>query len=182
MTRTVDDALAYIHEQSKTGEPVDLGWCKREAREAYLIESDGSDDAAEAWDRADYKHTDGTTAGIPRGAFVWWLGGSEGHGHVAISAGHGLCWTVDFLRPGMWDLAAIDNVAQRWSALHFAGWSEDIDGVRVDLSSPAAAPKRHPDADRVLEIAHKHRDAPVSLRRLKWRRIARLARQLGGAL
>lgn len=179
MTRTVDEALAYIRQQAKEGEPFEVGWCKRETREAYLIPSDGSDDATEAWDRADHKHPTTLTAGIPRGAFCWWAGGADNHGHVAIAAGNGLCWSVDIFRPGRWDLVAIDRVAQHWPNLRFVGWSEDIDGVRVDLTP--ARPRR-PDADKVLEIAHQHRDAKVSRRRLKWRRIARLARQLGGTL
>lgn len=180
MTRTVDQALEFVRTQSKQGPPFDVGMCKRETREAYLIASDGSRDAAEAWERADHKHSQTLTDGIPRGAFLWWLGGSQDHGHVAISAGNGLCWTVDFLRDGMWDLAATDTIAQYWPDLRFVGWSEDIDGVRVDLTPEV--PRTFPDADRVLEIAHKHRDARIGARRLKWRRIARLARQLGGSL
>lgn len=181
MIRTVDEALAYIRQQAKEGDAFEVGYCKRETREAYLIPSDGSDDAAEAWERADHKHPQALTAGIPRGAFVWWLGGADDHGHVGVSAGNGLCWSVDIFRDGMWDLVAIDRVAQMWPNLRFVGWSEDIDGVRVDLE-PEPVDRRHPDADRVLEIAHKHRNARISLRRLKWRRIARLARHLGGTL
>lgn len=181
MTRTVEEALAYLQDQSKDGQPFEVGWCKRETREAYQIPSDGSDSAAEAWERCDFKHPTTNTAGIPRGAFCWWLGGSVHDGHVAISVGNGLCWTVDFHRDGRWDLAPIESIAQQWPSLRFVGWSEDIDGVRIDLT-PAAQPRRHPDADKVLEIAHEHRDARLSGRRLKWRRIARLARQLGGTL
>lgn len=182
MPRTVDQALEFIRSQSEDGTPFDVGYCKRETREAYAVPSDGSLDAAEAWDRTDHRHPTTITAAIPRGAIVWWEGGSDGHGHVAISAGNGLCWTVDFHRDGMWDLASLEEINRRWTNLRFVGWSEDIDGVRVLQVPPPAAARKHPDADKVLAIAAEHRDAKVAVRRLKWRRIARLARQLGGTL
>jgi hypothetical protein len=80
LPRTVNQAMSYLSDQIKNGKPFKSGLCKLKTREAYLIESDGSPDAATSWRRTKHRFS-----GVwMRGAFVYWTGGSEGNGHVAM--------------------------------------------------------------------------------------------------
>ena len=67
---------------------------------------------------------------------VFWEGGSASHGHIAISAGNGFCWSTDIRRTGFMDRVPIDEIHAKWG-LTLLGWTEDINGVTV----PAEAVK-----------------------------------------
>lgn len=84
--------------------------------------------ATTAWRNAKHRHTAGTP---PRGSFVFWEGGTNGHGHVSVSAGGGDVWTTDFKRFGKVDRVSIKAITTKWRNLRYVGWSEDINGVRV---------------------------------------------------
>lgn len=129
--RTAEEAIAYCRAQSARPAPTaPAGFCKRETREAYGVASDGTDDASSAW-RATDKRIATTGSEAPRGALVWWTGGSNGHGHVAIADGSGGVWSVDIRRAGYWDHVPFARIGSSWPALRFAGVSADIDGVQV---------------------------------------------------
>lgn len=126
--RTVTGALAYINAQVERGARFSVGMCKRETREAYLIDSDGSGDATTAWRRTDHRFTGQWV----RGAFMWWTGGAEGHGHVAVCAWRkGHLRTVDYPRVGHWNRTTVEELEDAWPSIRYAGMSLDIDGVRV---------------------------------------------------
>lgn len=105
------------------------GWCLVFARSCYGVAA-RYPSAAAAWRAAEHKHPTTDPRTIPRGAPVWWLGGSGGFGHVAISTGDGWCWSTDLRRRGQVDKVPIDDVARLWG-LQLVGWSEDLNGVRV---------------------------------------------------
>lgn len=144
MTRTTQQALAWTRTRgpipNAKGEAVGAsGWCKRETRTAYDVPSDGSLTAAAASRRADLH----TQTAPPHGALLWWTGGSEGEGHVAIND-HGTVRTVDYPTPGRWGTAPSRAELERhWTKLHYVGWSPDIDGVTVvKLPKPKPKPSR----------------------------------------
>lgn len=115
-----------------------VGYCLKYARTMAGAPPMGGD-AHSAWAAADYKHVKGTP---PPGSLVWWKGGK--HGHVAVSAGGGYCWTTDFLRPGRIDKVAIVAIAKGWTNFTYIGWSEDVNGVRVTgLDDPAPVLPKH---------------------------------------
>jgi hypothetical protein len=124
--RTPREALAYITRQINAGALLDkVGMCKRECREAYLIDSDGSDDATEAWDRTRYRIKG---AWVP-GMFLWWTGGGAGHGHVAIAGWRiGHIRTVDYPRTRRWNRTTVAKLEAAWPTIRYAGTSLDIDG------------------------------------------------------
>lgn len=150
MTATPTQALARAHNQSRNGPQFDLGMCLRETRKLYDVPS-RYDDAADAW-RATRHRIDPDRA--PRGALVWWTGGSAGHGHVALYAGDGLCWSVDIRRRGYFDLVPVAEVNRQWN-LSLAGYSLDINGVQV-VPDPA---KPTPRLDHALDDLRAARDA-----------------------
>lgn len=78
---------------------------------------------------ADFKHTSWPP---PPAVPVWWTNGT--YGHVALSAGHGYCWSTDFLRYGYVDKVRIASITSGWGQ-HYRGWTEDINRTRVYHSS-----------------------------------------------
>lgn len=136
MSATVDRALETVRHQSLAGPPFKVGMCKQQTRLAFMVPSDGSADATTAWGRTRHRGI----GRAPRGAIVWWTGGTGGHGHVAISDGAGWCWSVDIRRSGFWDRVPVAEIASSWPALRYVGWSEDIDGVRVIELDPPTPP------------------------------------------
>lgn len=147
MVNSPEAAIRSCEQQSAHGPRFRPYYCKRECREAYGITQSHSDDAAEAWAEAKHKHPTDDPMAAPRGALLFWTGGSHGYGHVAIAAGNGMMWSTDIKRLGYFDLAPITDVRRKWGpSLTFVGWTEDMDGVRV-LPVPK---KKHPHIERVM--------------------------------
>lgn len=136
MTNTPQQAIDHCLAQSKNGPRFAAGLCKRQTRLAYAVPSDGSLDATQAWHRTDHRIA-AAGAQAPRGALLWWTGGSEGHGHVAIADGQGGVWSVDVKRTGYWDHVPFAAIGQWAPLLHWAGVSRDIEGVTVVPVTPA---------------------------------------------
>lgn len=109
------------------------GMCLMMVRLCYGIPP-GTVDAATAWVRAAHRHPTANVHTIPRGYPVFWLGGTHGHGHVAVSAGDGFCWSTDLKRPGMFDRVPITQVHDQWG-LQLVGWTEDLNGHAVEAST-----------------------------------------------
>lgn len=139
--RTVSEALAYVNAQTRTGERFPVGWCKRKTREAYLIPSDGTSTAAEAWRRTRHRFTGRWI----RGGFIYWTGGADGDGHVAIMAlRKGRIRSVDYPRHGHWNKTTVAALEAAWPDLVFAGTALDIDGAQVRKLPRMIRPWRHP--------------------------------------
>jgi hypothetical protein len=83
------------------------------------------DDATQAWNNAVHRHEWDDEP--PRGAIVFWTGGSHGHGHVVRSLGEGVCLSNDLVRRGRIDIVEIADLNRFWG-LPRAGWTNDING------------------------------------------------------
>jgi hypothetical protein len=121
--RTAWQANRFLNGQVKNGPRFRKGLCKRKCREAYLIESDGTQTATEAAYKTRHRFEHQWIAG----AFAWWDGGN---GHVAILCYQkGYVWTTDDPRTGHWNRERIEDV-QKWlgSGHRFLFFSRDIDG------------------------------------------------------
>lgn len=136
MTRTGVQAISVAAAQSKNGPAFGEGECLERVHDCYAVGAKYPS-ATSGWANATAKHHTLDPAKIPAGVPIWWTGGSHGFGHVAISTGAGWCWSTDIHRVGYFDHVPIAEIHDRWG-LTFAGWSEDINGVRV--YSPTAAP------------------------------------------
>lgn len=143
-------AIREARRRSRSRTPTSApGFCKREVRECYRITVSRSADAAQAWANARIRHPENDPSSIPRGVPVFWLGGSEGHGHVAIATGESGMWSTDIIRSGYFDRTGINRVARQWG-LRLVGWSEDLDGVRVWKNGKATGPAH---VDRVFSLS-----------------------------
>jgi endonuclease/exonuclease/phosphatase family metal-dependent hydrolase len=136
-------ARARAMTKGRTMIPGGAGWCLREVRQLFSVPV-RDPDASTAWRNAKHKHPTEQTANIPRGVPVFWTGGSKGHGHIAISAGDGDCYTTDYPESGRWGWTKIDTLTRRWG-LDFQGWTEDLNGYRVwSEPEPPKPPKPKP--------------------------------------
>lgn len=67
------------------------------------------------------------TGPCPRGAVRYWVGGSQGHGHVAIETADLLekarVVSVDVKGPGTVGEVSLDWIAKNWPKLRYVGWS-----------------------------------------------------------
>ena len=133
-------AIREARRRSRSPVPTSApGFCKREVRECYRILVSRSGSAAEAWHNARIRHPETDPGSIPRGVPVYWTGGSEGFGHIAITTGDGGMWSTDIIRSGFFDRTGIRKVSLKWG-LRLVGWSEDLDGVRVWKDGKAVGP------------------------------------------
>lgn len=103
------------------------GQCLQWSREQAGIPSKYSD-ASTAW-----RHATGRRSGNanpPRGAAVYWTGGSHGYGHIAISVGHHKVRSSDAGGSGRVATVSIRELSKKWH-LKYAGWSNSINGYTI---------------------------------------------------
>jgi hypothetical protein len=99
-----------------------LGHCAHSVACAYKKSASGWN-ASQGWFTTPekYRRTGRKSKTPPRGALVFWAGGSQGYGHVAVANGRGKVWGVDLPDSGHIGLIPIDEVARRWG-LKYLGW------------------------------------------------------------
>jgi hypothetical protein len=85
--------------------------------------------ASTAWRNTNNRHP-GDRTNVPRGAAVYWTGGSRGFGHIALSVGNGKVRSTD--AGGRGKVATVDLgwVERAWG-LDYAGWAWDINEVTI---------------------------------------------------
>jgi len=103
------------------------GYCLAQTRMWAGINS-GYPDAATAWRNANDKHRDRKP---PRGAAVYWTGGSKGYGHIAISLGGGNVRSTDADGAGKVATRTLGWFDRHWKTLRYAGWAWDINEVTI---------------------------------------------------
>ncbi|NPC98911.1 CHAP domain-containing protein [Nocardioides sp. zg-DK7169] len=85
-------------------------------------------DAATAWHNAAGRH--GGDHNPPRGAAVYWTGGSSGYGHIAISLGNGRVRSSDAAGSGRVGTIGIRELSREWG-LRYGGWANTINGYVI---------------------------------------------------
>jgi hypothetical protein len=129
MTRTAEQTARAAEAISSNVPGTCLMWCRQRADIPALYP-----DAATAWRNVNAKHTTRTP---PRGAPVYWTGGSHGFGHIAISLGNGKIRSTDAGGSGRVATVDLGWVEQHWG-LKFAGWGEDINERHIPGTEPKA--------------------------------------------
>lgn len=130
--QVADKARGYSEHATYWG----VGYCLKFSRNCAGAPA-AAHDAITAWREADHRHSSGGTP--PRGAMVFWSGGSAGHGHIAVSDGGGYVWSTDILRPGKVDRVSLAYLGAKWGNLHLLGWAEDVNGIRISGLEPVIA-------------------------------------------
>jgi|SRR5262245_956210 len=118
--------MAYTAKQSarnaindKTNSP---GYCLQQTR-LWCGISSRYPDASTAWANTNDRHPGGRKP--PRGAAVYWTGGSHGYGHIALSLGDGKIRSTDAGGSGRVATVQLGWVEAHWG-LRYAGWAWDI--------------------------------------------------------
>lgn len=129
MTRDSKAALAWARGQHRDRGTEWKGLCLVFVRSCFGVGAHFPS-AAAAWHGAEIRHrqTDGNR--VPRGVPYFWTGGSQGFGHVVLTAGGGKCWSNDVDVSGGISLVHINDITRRWGQTP-QGWTEDLNGIRV---------------------------------------------------
>lgn len=123
MVRTAEQT-AESAEATASNEPgYCLKWCRLRADIPSLYP-----DAATAWKYAHHRHKGDREP--PRGAMVFWLGGSHGYGHIAVAVGNGKVRSTDAGGAGRVATVDVGWVEANWG-LPFAGWSDNVNDVVI---------------------------------------------------
>lgn len=109
-----------------------VGMCLQYTRTWLEIPS-ANPDAIAAWNTAKRKHVNGRDKDAqspPRGAPVFWAGGSSGHGHIALAVSNSFGRSTDTKSSGKVSTADGDWWRLTWG-LRYLGWTEDLNGVDI---------------------------------------------------
>lgn len=99
-----------------------VGMCGQFCAAMYGYGFSGYNDAVAQWQAVPGTLRRPGSADAPAGCLLFWGGGSQGHGHVAISDGAGGCWSIDISGAGTVSLVDTGTITARWG-LPFLGWS-----------------------------------------------------------
>lgn len=107
-------------------------------------DGDGAADAEDMWKAAKIRNEGDWTA--PAGVPVYWGGGSQDNGHIAVSLGNGMCRSTDAAGAGRVGTVPLDYPVRQWG-MPYLGWSEDLYGYVIpdpegDAARAAAARDR----------------------------------------
>lgn len=130
--------MVYSAERSARNAEADtrnqVGMCLAQTRQWCGIPS-RYPDASTAWRNANYRKV-GDKTNIPRGAAVYWTGGSKGYGHIALSLGGGRIRSTDAGGSGRVATRDLSWFARHWPSLRYAGWAWNINEVHIPNNKP----------------------------------------------
>lgn len=118
------ETTARNAEQTHTNDP---GMCLQWSRQRAAIGSRYGD-AATAWRNTNDRHPGDRNP--PRGAMVYWTGGSQGYGHIAPSLGGGKVRSTDAGGKGKVATVDLGWVESAWR-MPYAGWAWDVNEVTI---------------------------------------------------
>lgn len=106
------------------------GMCARFSRECAEFgalgdfDGDGDADAVDMWKASTSRHEGDRNP--PLGVFVFWAGGSKGHGHVTptVDVG-GVVRSTDWPISGRVSTTTIDTIGREWPSMQYLGWTDE---------------------------------------------------------
>lgn len=150
MVRTASEA-AEVAEGDTANDP---GMCLQQTR-IWCDVAAYYGDASTAW-----RYATGRRPGDrhpPRGAPVYWVGGSHGYGHVALALGNGKIRSTDAGGSGRVATVDLGWVETHWG-LPYAGWASSINNVTIpgleEEGDDMPSPKDWTDKDWAALDAH----------------------------
>lgn len=124
--RTGKAAMDWARSQTRK---IPSGMCQQFTRMAFNV-GPGFPTASSAWSGSNKRHQTDDPSKVPPAVPVYFLGGSQGYGHAAVSLGNGLVRSTDWPRRYSVGTARISDIERSWGQ-RFVGWTEDINGVTV---------------------------------------------------
>lgn len=102
-----------------------IGMCDNFVANMYGYSASGYATAAEHWSNLPGGDQHPSDYNAPAGALMFWGGGSNGNGHVAISDGAGGIYSTDISGPGTVSHVAATEISSKWG-LPYLGWSPPV--------------------------------------------------------
>lgn len=152
--RSVSSALSWMknHKEGRSG--MCLWTCQEAYGAPHVYPS-----AAVAWGHAAHKHRDDKP---PRGAAVYWTGGSHGYGHIALSLGQDHIVSTDLPNWGRIGVVSLHTPRTSWG-VKYAGWTPTIGGLMIpDVGSHAHSGKKDVFVHK-LKFGQRHSDSVKAL-------------------
>jgi hypothetical protein len=118
MVRDAEATARNAEGSTSNGVGMCLQWSRERAGIPALFP-----DAATAWRNAFHRHKGDRDP--PRGAMAYWLGGSQGYGHIAVSLGGGRIRSSDANGPGRPATVPLAWVEDHWG-MPYAGWADNV--------------------------------------------------------
>lgn len=165
VAQNAEDAVANARSY-KTCRP---GQCLMYSR-TWLEIGSANPTAAAAWANAVYRHAGDRS--VPKGAPVFWTGGSRGYGHIAIVVSPGdnpIIRSTDVTYAGVVNEAPLSWFDAHWTSLHYAGWAESLNGVTIPWLHTKDTGSQYDHGDVYVEKLHKGQQDSVSVGRLSYR-------------
>lgn len=99
--------------------------CDQFVASMYGYGASGYDTAQAHWDTlpGNVKHTG--DMGAPAGSLMFWQGGSNGYGHVALSDGQGGIYSTDISGAGTVSHVPASDISQKWG-MGYLGWTPPV--------------------------------------------------------
>lgn len=152
-------------------------YCAQWTRERFGVgalgdyDGDGAADAEDMWKAAKIRNEGDRNP--PAGVPVYWGGGSQDNGHIAVSLGGGLIRSTDAAGTGRVGTVPLNFPQTAWG-MPYLGWSEDLYGYEIPDPEGDAA---RAAARRELKITRKktERQSALALARKLRDQIKRLA-------
>lgn len=123
MVRNAEETARSAEQSTSNGVGMCLQWSRERAAIAAKYAS-----ASDAWRAAKNRHKGDRNP--PRGAMVYWTGGSKGYGHIAPSLGNGKVRSSDSGGPGRPATVDLAWVERNWG-LPYAGWADNVNDVTI---------------------------------------------------
>jgi hypothetical protein len=156
VVQTADEAMQHVNAATHC----DPGYCLKYTRTWLEIGSKEAD-AADAWRNAIGKHPDDKHP--PRGAPIFWTGGSSGHGHICLARGNDMRST-DIPNSGKVGNNDGSFPRKQWG-LTYVGWAEGFNGVRI----PYLGDDWRASGEVYVNKLKKGQHDSQSVSRLRWR-------------
>jgi len=146
--------MAYPAEQGAKNAEADTtndpGYCQQQTRMWSGIPALYGD-AATAWRNTNDRHPGDKNP--PRGAHVFWTGGSSGYGHAAMSLGNRKIRSTDAGGRGVVATKDIDWFSANWG-LTYGGWAWDNNEVTIPHDTPKPPePPEDPDMNDFIQAS-----------------------------
>jgi hypothetical protein len=125
------ETCARNAENDRTNDP---GYCLQQVR-LWCGANARYGDAATAWRNTNDRHPGNRNP--PRGAPVYWTGGTHGYGHIAMSLGNGKIRSTDAGGRGRVATVDLGWIERNWH-LKYGGWAWDVNEQTIPHPKPPA--------------------------------------------
>jgi len=155
-------SVSEVLERCRSTTSWTVGMCGQFCAAMYGYSASGYRDALTQWNQTPSRLKHPGSDDPPPGALVFWGGGSAGHGHVAVAAGDGSCYSIDIAGAGTVTRTPVNLIRTLWG-LPYLGWAAPyfqgqewspvmIYGLDISNYQSATVPSRTPGDSKPVDF------------------------------